>query len=95
MEVAFHRAARAETKRAKYWFVERDPHSPELFQRSLDTAIATLEQYPEAGLAYLLGTRRMVLESVPYSLVYRIHLRRITIIAVAHARQRPGYWRDR
>lgn len=95
MRVVFHRDARAETKAGKYWFVERDPASPMLFQRSLDAAVETLGTFPESGQSYLHGTRRMPLQSVPYSLIYRIETNRVFIIAVAHAKQRPGYWRGR
>jgi len=31
----------------------------------------------------------------PYFVVFRVALDRIEIIAIAHERQRPGYWADR
>ena len=41
------------------------------------------------------GTRRYLLNRFPYVIVY-LHLEnRDWIIAVAHCRQRPGYWMDR
>jgi plasmid stabilization system protein ParE len=95
MRISFHRSARTETTRAKYWFVERDPTSPELFQDELDDAILKIEQFAEIGQAYLLGTRRLLLGTVPYFLVYRVDGEVITIVALAHAKQRPGYWRGR
>ncbi|MCC6960655.1 MAG: type II toxin-antitoxin system RelE/ParE family toxin [Dehalococcoidia bacterium] len=95
MRVFFHRSARPEAFRAKYWYADRDPHSPETFQDEFDRAIALIEAYPEAGQTYLHGTRRVVLASVPYFIVYRVHARGVTVVAVAHSKQRPGYWSRR
>jgi hypothetical protein len=35
------------------------------------------------------------LEEVPFSFVYRVEANRIVIVAVAHGRRRPGYWKSR
>ena len=39
--------------------------------------------------------RRFPLRRFPFSIVYRIDGDRLHIIAVAHRRRRPGYWRQR
>ena len=44
---------------------------------------------------YLHGTRRALLGRFPYFVVYRERSRKIEIIAVAHAKRRPGYWARR
>ncbi len=31
----------------------------------------------------------------PYSIIFRVDSDRIYVIAVAHAKRRPGYWKDR
>jgi toxin ParE1/3/4 len=48
-------------------------------------------QFPE----YAFGTRRMVLQRFPYLLVFRAAAAGMEVIAVAHGRRCPGYWRDR
>lgn len=50
---------------------------------------------PEAGGVYAESFRRALLHSFPFFLVYRILPARIEVVAVAHARRRPGYWRER
>jgi plasmid stabilization system protein ParE len=92
VRIRFHRA---ETRRGKYWYANRDPQSPELFQRELDAALEMLAQFPELGQGYLHGSRRMVLPTVPYSIVYFVEATQIHVVAVAHAKQRPGYWSER
>lgn len=46
------------------------------------------------GLA-LTNTRRNLLRRFPFSVAYRVELQRMLIVAVAHARRRPGYWKPR
>jgi plasmid stabilization system protein ParE len=44
---------------------------------------------------YLHGTRRVLLDRYPFSVVFRELPRKIQIVAVAHAKRRPGYWAKR
>jgi toxin ParE1/3/4 len=40
-------------------------------------------------------TRRLVMRRFPFSVVYLDDPDLITIIAVAHSKRKPGYWKDR
>jgi len=40
-------------------------------------------------------TRRRVVRRFPYSILYRIHIDEIIIVAVMHQKQKPSYWIDR
>jgi len=44
---------------------------------------------------YLHGTRKYVLDRFPYSVVYRELPSVIQVLAIAHGRRRPGYWKNR
>ena len=44
---------------------------------------------------HLHGTRKFLLRRFPYGVVYRITKSAIQVIAVAHGRRRPGYWKSR
>ena len=39
--------------------------------------------------------RRHLVRKFPFGIIYRIEPENIVIIAVAHLRRRPGYWRKR
>lgn len=39
--------------------------------------------------------RRFVLRKFPYSIIYSIEPDCVMILAVAHQRREPGYWRER
>jgi toxin ParE1/3/4 len=41
------------------------------------------------------GTHRFLLQRFPYEIVYKIYPDVVLIIAVAHNKRRPGYWRHR
>jgi plasmid stabilization system protein ParE len=95
MKVRFHPEARSELRRARAWYSERSPLSAAAFAREVDNAInrivATPERYPVAEH----GTRRLVLQQFPFSLFYRAGADEVVIVAVAHQKRRPGYWRKR
>jgi plasmid stabilization system protein ParE len=58
-------------------------------------AVKRVNQQPGLFPPYLHGTRRVVPDRFPFSVVFRELPRKIQIIAVAHAKRRPGYWASR
>ena len=54
-----------------------------------------VQKWPRLPPAHLYVTLRVALERYPISIVYRELLQDIQIIAVAHAKRRPGYWANR
>ena len=91
----FHPAARAEALAAYDWYAERNEDAAQSFQAELENAGRTIEQTPELFASFQHGTRRYLLKHFPFSIIYRIQSERIEIIAVAHQRRRPGYWKHR
>lgn len=65
------------------------------FAAEVESTISLIRQFPEAGV--LVGTtqRRVVVARFPYSVVYRQYPDLVVVVAVAHQRRRPGYWRRR
>ena len=61
----------------------------------VDRAIERISERPEAGSPYLSSTKRVLLRRFPLFVVYRVRNEHVQIVAVAHARRRPGYWRAR
>ncbi len=47
------------------------------------------------GVPTELGTRRVLLQRFPYGVIYMELPSEIRVLAFAHARRRPGYWRRR
>ena len=93
--VRLHPDAIAEAKAAYDWYAERHPSAANAVISELDHAIGQIQYGPERWTMHLRGTRKFLLRRFPYGVVYRINQSTIQVIAVAHGRRRPGYWRSR
>lgn len=90
-----HEAARREANFATLWYAERSMSSAEHFSDILLSGFAMIVRFPERYSSYLHGTQRLVLDKFPYSIVYLDWQDEVCIVAVAHAKRRPGYWKSR
>jgi len=61
----------------------------------LDRAIERIADAPSRWPAFRHGTRRFLLRRFPFSVVYREAGETVQVIAVAHGRRKPGYWKGR
>jgi toxin ParE1/3/4 len=93
--VEVHPLAADEAEGAERWYRKRNETAATRFRRELDRTVDLILERPEAWPSYLANTKRVLLRRFPFFLVYRVRDERIEILAVAHARRRPGYWRGR
>jgi len=93
--VHIHPAALEEAEAATDWYRERSRRAAERFLNELGRAIEQISGHPEQYPELAFGTRRMVLGRFPYVIVFRETLTAVEIVAIAHGRRRPGYWRNR
>jgi plasmid stabilization system protein ParE len=84
-----------EAEAAARWYAERSPTAAAAFSEEIDEAESAIGRLPEAWPPFDHGTRRYLLRRFPFSVVYRVEPERIVIVAVAHGRRRPGYWKSR
>ena len=77
------------------WYASHSLIAAEQFLDELDTALALVREAPERWPLYRHGTRRFVMSSYPYSIIYRVTSDSVDVYAVAHAKRRPMYWRSR
>ena len=80
---------------ARRWYAERNSQTAEAFLAELDHAQEQVAEHPDRWPVYLHGTRRYRFRRFPYLFVYHAKPGRITVLAVAHAKRRPGYWKTR
>jgi len=57
--------------------------------------VTLLAQNPEIGQRLDQYRRRFPLTRFPFGIIYRADGETLRILALAHRRQRPGYWRGR
>jgi plasmid stabilization system protein ParE len=80
---------------ARRWYRRRSALLGSRFIQALDDAVQQISSSPALWPPYLLGTRVYRLRRFPYLVVYRELGATIQVIAVAHQRKKPGYWRRR
>ena len=96
MRVAFHPAAAAELLAAVEYYEGALPGLGRRFYEAARHATDVALAHAEAGSVREPGNvRRLLLVGFPYDLVYRRRDEVIEVIALAHHRRRPNYWRDR
>jgi plasmid stabilization system protein ParE len=93
--VEFDAAARAEFDEAFDWYAERSPGAAMGFAAEVDAAVEQVAADPDRFPRTFAGCQRCSLQRYPYSVVYYRTSSKITVAAIAHAKRRPGYWRDR
>ncbi len=95
LPIEFHPDAIAEAREAREWYADRSAVAATAFMAELDLAIDRISLTPDRWASYLHGTRRYLMHRFPYLVVYRTIADKLQVIALAHGRRKPGYWRDR
>jgi toxin ParE1/3/4 len=93
--IEFHEDAATEYEEAVDWYIERSYLAAQKFSAEVSQAIENVVKTPQRWPNHLLGTRRFFLRHFPFAVIYRDLPLVIQIIAVAHGRRRPGYWKKR
>lgn len=91
----FHPLARQEAEVATRWYLDRSHVAADRFIDEMRLASRAILAAPLRHAAYLHGTRRYLLKKFPYLVIFRVTDETIRILAVAHGRRRPGYWKGR
>jgi plasmid stabilization system protein ParE len=91
----YHQLAESEIDGAHNWYMLQSQQAADGFYEELIPALNRIATQPRLYSPYMHGTQRIVLSRYPYSIVYRERLHEIQIVAIAHAKRRPGYWTKR
>ncbi len=91
----FHPDASAEALAIHDHYFDVASTLAEDFQTELERSRTVIARSPNTWPQYDHGTHRYLMKRFPYFVVYRVAETRIEVIAIAHERQRPGYWAGR
>ena len=94
-QAIFHPDARAEMREAFNFYDERLDGLGLRFLLSVEQTADRITIHPEAGAPLAGEFRKRIVSGFPYNIIYRVWEDYIYLIAVAHHRRRPGYWRER
>jgi plasmid stabilization system protein ParE len=95
MTVRFHPAARAELSAAAEYLDGRTPGLGLELIEDAERAVSLALEFPKLGQLIDARHRAIPFPRFSYLLVYRMDAGLVHVIAVAHKRRRPGYWRSR
>lgn len=93
--VRFLVEAQEEAWAAEAWYRARSPEAAAGFARELRRAVARITESPRTWPVIRRNARRYFLRRYPFRIVYRVEDSGVCVVAVAHAKRRFGYWRDR
>jgi hypothetical protein len=83
--------AEAEIGAAYLWYHERNPLAADSFRSEVFDLIDALDETADRWKLDSDGNRRCVMKRFPYT----IHAGTVYVLALAHQRREPGYWRIR
>lgn len=96
MKVTVQPAASAELGEAAKFYADRADQALGLaFIAEFERALSLLSINPELGAIWRGTARRYPLRRFPYNVVYQIKAEELRVIALAHQRRRPSYWKER
>lgn len=91
----FHPEARIDLRDGARWYRERNVVLAAEFRAAVNDAVRAIAQSPQRWPVYPHGAHRLVLQRFPYSVIYLDDPDEVVIVAVAHGKRRPGYWKGR
>ena len=96
----FFAEALAEYEDAVVYYEKREEGLGARLIQEFDEAVALALEYSEAFAIVheapaAFGLRWVILRSFPIKLVYTVRDEALLLVAVFHARRRPGYWLER
>jgi plasmid stabilization system protein ParE len=95
MRVSFHPEAFREVEEAQSWYENRSYLAAAGFLHELSIALRRVADAPHRYPVALHGTRRILMERFPFSVVFRSTDDQVVVVAIAHQKRRPGYWTSR
>lgn len=93
--LGFHRLAQEEVRAAAERYAQESPALAGRFYDEIESVIRAIGEAPQRYRAFDPPCRRHFGSTFPYAVIYIEEADRIWIVAVAHFKQRPGYWKDR
>ena len=91
----FVRAAADELRESAAFYEARRQGLGLRFLGAVEQTLQHVIEEPLLGSELGGAIRRRAVDGFPFTLIYRANVVPIRVLAVAHVRRRPGYWRGR
>jgi plasmid stabilization system protein ParE len=93
--IVFHPGASEYYASAFAWYYARGSALASDFEREIERGIRLISQKPLRCPKFDGQRRRFIVRKFPYAIIYEMHVKDAVILAIAHGKRRPNYWRDR
>lgn len=93
--IEFHPGAQADYDESLDWYAARSALAARTFADAVDKSLRRIQRNPEQFPAVDGLHRETTLRRFPFRIVFRLTDEQVVIVALAHAKRRPEYWRDR
>ena len=90
-----HPEAWLEIEGADQWYRQHSEDAAVDFVAEVWDAVRSICKAPHRWPDYLHGTRRYLLGRFPFFIVYLEAAELVSIVAIAHSKRKPGYWKKR
>jgi plasmid stabilization system protein ParE len=100
VRVHLHPGAAADLASAGDWYEQQLPGLGADLADEVDRAMDAIAERPLTwplwpAVGETIGVRRFLLARFPFAVGYIVEGDEVVVLAVAHLRRRPGFWRDR
>jgi toxin ParE1/3/4 len=96
VKISLHAQAELElVEGAAYYAREASAEIASAFIFEFERSAKLLGEFPGLGSSWRGRIRRLPLRRFPYSIVYYLHDSEVRVLAIAHQRRKPGFWRGR
>lgn len=94
--IIIHSEAKAELDGAIAYYEEQKKGLGLDFLSEVERTVSKIQQNPNLGTPYkVAGLCRYVMQRFPFLIFYREFEEMIWIVAIAHSKRRPDYWKQR
>lgn len=99
-DIRYHLEAATELRAEVAWYEQRHRGLGDRFEIAVDEVLDGIVQWPESGTVWpgwdaIPVVRTLRVADFPHRLIYLAAQNEIYVVAVAHEKREPGYWRDR
>jgi plasmid stabilization system protein ParE len=77
------------------WYAVQSGVAAEQFASAVDATLGLIAADPQRFAAIDGQHRECLVARFPFRIIYRVERGRIIVVAVAHAKRRPGFWKSR
>lgn len=95
LKLSYHNLAEAEIDSSLSWYEERSRQAFDHFRIRLITTLSSIPKFPERFPCVYDEFRSARVKKFPYKVIFRIEQDTIFVIALAHDKRNPEYWKDR